>query len=164
MVELGLFEDERVELLHGTLVTMTPQGPRHAELVTRLTHLFFRVLAGRAQVRTQCPFAAADDSEPEPDIAIVPVGDYYDDHPTKAFLVVEVADASLRKDRNVKPSIYAASGVPEYWVVNIVEGTVEAYSRIENESYAHVRSYKQSDVITLIEFPDVEVQVSDFLR
>src|SRR5262245_36998247 len=91
MIDLGIFdEDERIELLHGMLVAMSPQGQRHAYVIRVLTELLVPALLGRAQVRIQLPLAASDDSEPEPDVSVVPVGDYLDDHPQGAHLVVEV--------------------------------------------------------------------------
>jgi Uma2 family endonuclease len=120
MVALGFFESERVELLHGVIITMTPPNdPPHASPVQLLGELLILGLARRATVRIQLPLIATDDSEPEPDIAVVPRGDYNEAHPERAHLVVEVADSSLRKDRLVKGPLYAASGFEEYWVVNV---------------------------------------------
>ncbi|HEY0191492.1 MAG TPA: Uma2 family endonuclease, partial [Kofleriaceae bacterium] len=81
MIELGLFESERIELLRGVLVRMSPQLAAHASTVTRLTHLWLARVAGRAVVRIQLPLAVSDDSEPEPDVAIVAPGDYDAEHP-----------------------------------------------------------------------------------
>src|ERR1700674_406937 len=100
LVRAGSFEGERLELLYGRLVTMSPQGERHAFSITRLTEILVRGLAGRAQVRVQLPFAASDISEPEPDLAVVVPGDYLDGHPRRALLVIEVAQASLEEDRS----------------------------------------------------------------
>jgi hypothetical protein len=88
MIEMGLFEDERVELLHGVLVTMSPIGAPHASVVDRLNAILVLATHGRALVRVQNPFAASDDSEPEPDLALVPMGDYDDEHPQRALLVI----------------------------------------------------------------------------
>lgn len=123
LVEQGCFEDERVELLHGMLITMSPQGPRHATVIENLTMLLVPAVLGRARVRVQSPLAASDDSEPEPDLSMVAPGPRPHGHPHTALLVVEVAETSLAKDRQIKAGIYVACGVPEYWVVNLPERT-----------------------------------------
>ncbi len=113
LVAMGVFEGERIELLYGTLVEMSLQEPPHANPVQELTERLMTALAGRAKVRIQLPFIAADESEPEPDVAVVPLGDYSREHPSRAHFVVEVAHSSLRKDREVKGPLYAASEVAE---------------------------------------------------
>src|SRR5262249_47478229 len=89
LVALGAVEDERIELLEGQLVGMTPIGAPHSSAVQKLNALLVPALAGRASVRIQSPFAALDTSEPEPDVAIVPLGDYDTEHPNQAYLVIE---------------------------------------------------------------------------
>ena len=106
MVSIGLFEDERVELLEGWLVEMSPIGPEHDEVVSRLTEWFVRALDKAARVRPQCTFLTQR-SAPQPDLAVVPAADYRGRQPDTAFLVVEVAKSSLRKDRGLKAKIYA---------------------------------------------------------
>src|SRR5258705_7967248 len=107
LVELGVFEGERIELLEGRLVYMTPPGPPHASTVDKLMELFFRGLGDRARIRVQSPFAALETSEPQPDLAIVPRADYEREHPSRADLVIEVSDSSLRYDRGPKLPVYA---------------------------------------------------------
>src|SRR5512134_1166059 len=85
----GFFQDERVELIQGIVVEMPPIGAPHADKVDVLTRVFVRGVGDRAVVRVQAPFAASEDSEPEPDLALVPPGRYADRHPDRAFLVVE---------------------------------------------------------------------------
>jgi len=89
LVVAGAFEGERLELLSGALVEMTLQGTRHSESVARLCRLLTRGLPDQYVVRAHSPFAATDDSEPEPDLAVVPDEDYSARHPSTAFLVVE---------------------------------------------------------------------------
>jgi Uma2 family endonuclease len=160
LVADGFFdEDERVELLYGVLVRMTPQKPPHASLVQRITRALAPLLLPRAEVRIQLPFAASDDSEPEPDVAVVPLGDYRDEHPTKAFLIIEVAHTSHRKDREVKGRLYAESGVPEYWLVDVPGCAVEVYSQPAGGCYERCETRRVGDVISLVEFRDVTVRV-----
>lgn len=164
LVELGMFEDERVELLYGMVVAMTPIGPPHSGVVQRLNRLLLLALDPRAGVRVQLPLAASDGSEPEPDVAIVPPGDYDDAHPSEAYLIVEVAETSLNKDRTVKARLYAECGVPEYWVVNLIDGIIEVHTDIVRGAYARLISYRKSESIQLQRFPDVSIAVSDVLR
>lgn len=164
IVELGLFEDERVELLYGVVVQMTPIGPPHCDTLDRLTRFFVLAFGERARVRVQGSFAASEVSEPEPDLAVVPERDYHDAHPDRAYLVVEVAETSLRKDRGLKARLYAESNVDEYWVVNLVEGCVEVFRKPDGGRYTEVFRAAKGDTLGLTSFPDVAVEVSKILR
>ena len=165
LVEEGFFgEDEKIELLEGVIVQMTPQGIGHAAAIERLTHLLVLALAPRARVRVQLPYAASDISEPEPDLAVVPPGQPEDSHPDRALLLIEVADSSLAKDRRVKTRIYAAAGVPEYWVVDVAGRTIEVRSDPGEDAYRRIRVARAGETIRLQAFPDVEIAVSDILR
>jgi Uma2 family endonuclease len=135
LVEHGRFAEERVELLEGVIVEMSPQGPAHANVVERLTRFLVLALQGRAVVRPQSAFAASDSSEPEPDLAVVEPGrGLTDPHPREAFLIVEVADSSLLKDRGLKSSLYARAGVPEYWIVDLRSREIEVRGLLVIES------------------------------
>jgi Uma2 family endonuclease len=164
MVGQGFFSDERVELLDGFIVEMSPQGARHVGPVRRLTHLLIKALGDRAYVRIQMPFAASDVSEPEPDVAVVPPGDEDSAHPSSALLTIEVADSSLKKDQLIKTRIYASAGVPEYWVVNVANDTIEIRTAPIEGAYGHLRIARAGESIPLQAFPDVEIAVSDVLR
>ncbi|HVH43834.1 MAG TPA: Uma2 family endonuclease [Labilithrix sp.] len=163
MVELGFFRNERVELLYGVIVRMSPHGPPHDSAIQRLNELLVPALVGRASVRIQSAFAASDGSEPEPDIAIVPRGDYRAAHPARAFALIEVADSSLETDRGPKAKLYAEGGVEEYWVVNVRDGIVEVHSDIVRGSYTRTVPYRRGARIALAAFPDVEISVDDIL-
>jgi Uma2 family endonuclease len=164
MVAQGLFADERIELLEGVIVEMSPQNPRHAAAVERLTNLLSRLVGGRASLRVQLPLGVSDESLPEPDLSLVPFGDYSRAHPTTAWLVAEVAEASLRKDRRVKGEVYARAGIPEYWVVNLIDDRIEVHSEIAASAYTSVTSVSPGELIRLRQFPDVEIAVADVLR
>ena len=161
LVALGWFQDERIELLHGTLVAMSPQGSRHALVLSRLVRQLVMALGARAEVRPQCPLAVSDDSEPEPDIAVVAPGDYQDAHPTTALLVVEIADASLQKDRGVKARLYAAGGILEYWIVNLVDRVVEVHTDPRADAYQRIARVENGARIPLAAHPDVTIEISD---
>lgn len=163
LVEQGCFEDERVELLHGIIVTMSPQGPRHATIIEKLTMLMVPAVLGRASVRVQSPLAASEDSEPEPDLVVVAPGPRPLGHPATAFLAIEVAQTSVAKDRRIKAGIYAASGVIEYWIVNLPEDCVEIYTEIEDGTYRQCRRAGRGDSITLQAFADITLPVDAFL-
>jgi len=160
LVSEGLFEHERVELVRGMVVEMSPIGSRHADPVDFLNRLFVRALGDRAVVRVQQPFAASDDSEPEPDLALVPPGRYLDQHPGKAFLIVEVAESSLDHDRETKAPLYAESGVPEYWIVDAGARRVEVYL-LEAGVYKPALYFGRELQIAPAAFPDVELRIAE---
>lgn len=130
MAEAGLFRDERVELLGGVIVAMSPQKSLHAAIVNRVGRVLSRTLEPGFLVRIQSPVILDDESEPEPDLSVcTPDPDDYElEHPASAsvLLVVEVADTSLAFDRSEKAAAYAASGIPAYWLVNLIDRVVEA--------------------------------------
>jgi Uma2 family endonuclease len=164
MVEIGLFENERVELLYGVVVRLSPHGPEHDGVLDRLTELLVQALAGRARTRIQSSFAASDGSEPEPDVAVVPRAEYDDAHPNVAWLIVEIAKSSLAKDRGPKARLYAESTVEEYWVVNLVAQTLEVFTEPTNGLYARTQVYRRGDKVRLKHFSDVEIDVTAILR
>ncbi len=163
LTELGVFGDERLELLYGSIARMSPIGAPHSSALQRLTELFVLALHGRAVVRIQSPLAASDDSEPEPDVAIVPPGRYSDAHPSQAWLLIEVAESSLSTDRGMKARLYAECGVPEYWVVNLVDGQIEVHTSIVRGVYTRVVPFKRGERVRLQQFADVEIDVTEVL-
>ena len=164
MAELGMFEDQKVELLGGLVVEVSPQGTRHVEAVMRLNEIFGRALpAGRARVAPQLPFALSDISEPEPDLVLVPVRDYSHEHPAVALLVVEVAQSSLHKDRRIKAALYAAAGIPEYWIVNLEDDQLEVHRAPAATGYDEVVIHRAGAEVRPLAFPDFAVQVADLL-
>lgn len=163
LIEIGAFdEEERVELLYGMLVAMSPQYPPHAEGISRLAEVLLPALRGRARVRVQLPLALSDDSEPEPDLAVVPPQDYAAAHPATAFLVVEVAGATARKDRGLKAQLYAEAGIPEYWVVDLAHAVVVVHRQPAGANYTLVTEHREGE-LGLERFPDVAVRVLDLV-
>lgn len=141
LAEVGILgEDDRVELLEGQLVDMSPIGPRHALAVDALRDLLAAEVAPPVKVRGQNPVTLDDGSEPQPDIALVrqPWTGYPGAHPGPAdiFLLVEVADSSLQTDVGAKRRLYARAGVPEFWVVDLVAGVVRVYRMPDGGDYA----------------------------
>jgi Uma2 family endonuclease len=142
MVAVGLLhEDEHVQLIEGEILEITPQYPPHAATIQLLTRVLMQVFGPDAGVRPQLPLALSDDSEPEPDLAVV-AGDarsYLKVHPTTALLLVEVADSSLAFDRRRKGRIYAAAAIPEYWIVNLAERALEVHRRPQGAGAGDLR-------------------------
>ena len=164
LIALGAFEDEKIELLDGELVAMSPMGGKHNYAVQQLNERLVLALHGRASLRPQCSFAASDISEPEPDFAVVPKEDYDDDHPSHAHLIIEVSESSLGKDRGRKRRLYASCQIPEYWIVNLVERCVEVYREPDGQSYARMDSYEYGQSIRLLAFPDVSIAVAEIMK
>ena len=163
LIALGAFEDERVELLGGVIVRMSPQEAAHSFVIRRLHKIFIERLGERGEVQSQAPIAACGDSEPEPDLAVVPPGDYRAQHPSVAWLVVEVSESSLRKDRTVKAALYAKAGVAEYWIVNLVDRVVEVHTAPNETGYGARRVVEADGALTFERFPDVVVPVTQLL-
>ena len=161
LVATGMFEHERVELIRGIVVQMSPIGPAHADPIDVLNRHFVRALGDRAVVRVQLPFAASDDSEPEPDLALVPPRRYADRHPHQAFLVIEVADTSLAHDRETKAPLYASCGVPEYWIVDVNARRVSIYDTLTAGRYARMRHFSVGERILPSAFADAALDVAD---
>lgn len=164
LVEHGHFDDEHVELLEGVIVEMSPQGAVHANVVERLTRLLVLALSGRALVRTRSSFATGDASETEPDIAVVrPARKLTDPHPSEAFLVVEVAQSSLAKDRGPKSRLYAHARIGEYWIVDLQSMEIEVRTQPGETDYEKRVTARMADVLHPTAFPDVAIRVAEVL-
>ena len=130
--ELGvLAEDEPVELIDGQLIVAEPKGAPHQTAVTLTAHALRAAFGAGWFVREQGAIALDDDSEPEPDVLVASghPRDYSGDHPARPALVVEVAASSLAYDRRHKGSAYARAGLPDYWIVNLIDRRLEVYRR-----------------------------------
>lgn len=162
-----LSEDDRVELIEGEILEMAAIGSRHAACVKRLNGIFTRELAGRALVGVQDPIQLDDFSEPEPDLALLrPHPDFYAQrHPTPAdiFLLVEVADASGDYDRTVKSPLYAASGIPEAWLVDLVRSRVEVYREPSPRGYRGHLRLSVGERLSPLAFPGLSIAVEAIL-
>ncbi|MDM7461271.1 MAG: Uma2 family endonuclease, partial [bacterium] len=155
----GVFApEERLELLAGELVRREPVGPQHAVAVRLVQIALERALPEGYDVRPQLPLALGEYDEPFPDIAVVAGSprDYLAEHPTTALLVVEVAEASLRTDRDIKASLYAHAGIPEYWIVNLKERVVEVYREpVSDDKAIYGASYRRRQVLRAGEVVDL---------
>ena len=168
MAQAGILsEDDRVELIRGEVVEMTPIGRWHAGCVDRLTRLFASRLGERAIVRVQGPVPLAPDSEPQPDVALLrPCLDFYVETPLgppDVLLVVEVADPSAATDRTAKIPLYAEAGVREAWLVDLAAGRIEVYRRPEAHGYREILTLHRGQSLALEAFPDLAIPVADVL-
>lgn len=157
MAEAGILkEEDRVELLEGKIITMSPIGSRHAACVEKIDELLKRSLSGKAMVRTQNPVLIGNFSEPKPDVAGVKKKDNYyaDQHPVadEIFLIIEVADSSLEKDRQAKLPIYAGAGIPVYWIVNLEKKELEVYQSPMGNQYFSRQTFSADEQASLPEF------------
>ena len=168
MGEAGIFhEDDRVELIRGRIVQMSPIGPRHAGCVKYLGNTLVRLLGPRAVVGIQDPVITDAEGEPQPDVAVLlPRPDFYRDrHPTPddILLLAEVADTSLSYDRGEKVPLYGEAGVREVWLVNLPDDVIEIYRKPRGNGYADVRTARRGETITPLAFPDVVLDVDEIL-
>jgi len=169
MAEVGILDaDERVELLRGEVVVMTPIGGPHAFSVNRLTRVLHDAVGPRFYVSIQNPVAIDAHSEPQPDLVLArPDPDRYREshpRPDDVLLLVEVADTSLDKDRKVKLPLYAEAGIVEVWIVDLNARAVEVCRDPTGGEYRDVHRFQPGDAITLHALPEVTVPVSDFLE
>ncbi|MFN7640085.1 MAG: Uma2 family endonuclease [Pseudanabaena sp.] len=166
MIEAGILdEDDRVELLEGKIVCMSPQRPFHAASVQRSSRLLFKLLSDRAEIRVQLPVILGNDSEPEPDLAVVrfDADEYSFRHPEAPdiYLLIEVADSTIAKDRNQKARIYAKNRVLEYWILDLQKRQVYVFRQPEEGVYREKLILNSDDSITMQAFPDVAIALND---
>lgn len=154
---------DRVELIEGVIVQMSPHSAQHARVLSALTKAF-RVLGGEWAVRCQLPLTLAR-SEPEPDLVVCPqpLEDAAARHPTTASLVVEVASSSLALDR-AKAGVYAEAGIAEYWIVDVEAREVEVYREPQPSGYRSVARAVGEAVVTPVAVPGVAVGLVDLFR
>ena len=173
MAEAGVFRpSERVELIGGRIVTMSPQNSPHATALT-LAHEELRTLFGTGYVvRIQLPLDLSPSSQPEPDITVVrgSVRDYASTHPTTALLVVEISESTLAFDRGEKASLYASAGIPEYWIVNLLDRRLEVYrdpvpmpGQPYGYGYRNCTHYFAADGVATLAAPQEAIKVADLL-
>ena len=130
LIDLGVFQPgDPIELIGGELLVAEPQGAPHYTSIQKTARVLERAFGPSWNVRTQGPIGLDEESEPEPDVAVVPgePDDYGASHPSRAVLVVEVSESSLAFDRGHKGSVYARAGILDYWIVNVVDRVLEVY-------------------------------------
>jgi Uma2 family endonuclease len=172
LVGLGVFEGEPVELIGGQLVVAEPQYPYHASATSAADYALRAVLPPGWIVRTQAPVSLDDESEPEPDLVVVPgrPADYRHAHPARPVLAVEVAESSLAFDRQHKGSLYARAEIQDYWILNLVDRVLEVYrdpgpdpSAPYGWRYRSVQTLAPPAVVVPLAFTATQVAVADLL-
>jgi Uma2 family endonuclease len=168
MAEVGILgEDDRVELLDGEIVLMTPMGSHHWSTVARLTERMRDLVGKRAIVSVQLPVRLGRYAEPEPDLALLKRReDFYAERlpePEDVLLVVEVADTSQRTDRDRKIPLYARAGIAEVWLVDLPQDLIEVYRGPATGAYASVQTVARDGMLAILELPGVSIQPGEVL-
>ncbi|MBI4627646.1 MAG: Uma2 family endonuclease [Candidatus Rokubacteria bacterium] len=173
LTRIGAFPPgEPLELLGGDLVVSEPQGSAHYTAILLVTDALRAVLGPGWLVRAQGPVALDDDSEPEPDVSVVPgaTRDYSLEHPARPVLVVEVAESSLAFDREHKSSLYARARLDEYWIVNLVDRVLEVSRRPVADvtapfgwRYESIQALTEASFVTPLVAPGSRISVRDLL-
>jgi Uma2 family endonuclease len=168
MAEAGILnEDDRVELIRGEIVQMTPIGSRHASCVAGLMDVLVGNLRGLAVLWPQNPLTIMPDSEPQPDVILLRYrDDFYRDAlpgPEDVVLLIEVADSSLRCDRRLKAPLYAEAGVQDYWIVDLEGGAVEVYRDPSGDGFQSVERIGITATLSPLAFPDFQITPTSIL-
>ncbi|SRR5712691_1563456 len=168
MAQAGIFsEDDRVELLDGEIIEMTPIGSRHAACVARLDRLFNLRLGTAGIVWVQNPIKIDDRTEPQPDLVLLrPRPDFYAQAhpgPDDVLLLIEVADTTLEMDREVKLPLYAKAGIREVWIVDLTGGTVQLYRQPSLQGYQTSIQARGIEQLTAEALPNLTISASDIL-
>jgi len=169
MAQIGILgESDRVELLAGELVEMSPIGSRHAACVKRLNRLFSQHLSQRALVSVQDPIYLSERSEPQPNLVLLkPRADFYAQahpQPRDVLLIVEVADTSGDYDRQVKIPLYAEAGIIEIWLLDLIKEFVEVYRQPVAREYREIQQLQQQQFLSPLVFSDIRMTVSELLE
>lgn len=167
MIHAGILDDRHVELLNGEIIEMPPEGTPHAHLSSDAADYLRQKLPDGAKIREGKPITLPNQSEPEPDIAVVQnLGDTYLEHhpyPENIFWVIEYADSSLMKDLEIKNKTYAQAGLQEYWVVNLQQMELIVFRNPSEADYREKRTLIEGKINPLA-FPDVAIAIERLLR
>ena len=168
MVAAGILtERNKVELIEGEIVQKMSQNPPHIASIKRTTRVLARFISDTVDLAVQLPLAIGDISEPEPDLALVPVSNNSTKHSETAFLVIEIADSSLVFDRTRKLLMYAKAGISDYWIVNINERVVEVYRdpiKVNGRGrYQTQLRFAEGETLTPLNFENAQITVNDLL-
>lgn len=154
--------EQRYELVKGVIYEMPPIGAEHAYTVNVLNNLLGKMVDGKFFIQVQNPIQL-EDSQPQPDLVVITQDDRMRSTlPTAqdCFLVIEVADSSVRYDREIKAFLYAEAGIPEYWLVNLPEGIIQQYQEPTQEGYNLQRTWRRGESVTTPQFPMVAIPVT----
>lgn len=166
MARLGLLDEtDRVELIEGELIDMAPIGSKHAFIVNRLSQTFAAKGSDQYYVSTQNPVRLGEQSEPQPDIALLKNGNYMDKLPTaaEALLIVEVSHTTLEYDRDVKLSLYARHEIPEVWLLDVNTGELTVYREPAEGQYRLIRKPTSAESVSPVLVPGVVIALAEVL-
>jgi Uma2 family endonuclease len=168
MAETGILdEDERVELLEGKIIWMSAKGTAHSSAVRRIDKLLQIRLGNQALISIQEPIKLNQRSEPEPDVAVVQIDplDYADHHPTpsEVYLIIEVADSSLKFDCETKGKAYAQAGIADYWVIDVVDRQLYVFREPNEEGYQSKVILGENEMISPLQFADLQIVILEML-
>ena len=161
MGEAGiLHEDDRVELIGGEIVQMAAIGTRHFTCVNALTRLLVRAVGDEAIVSVQNPVRLDEHNEPQPDLAVIRARSYRESLPTPedVLLLIEVSDTTLAYDRNVKLPLYARSGIPEVWIVDLTDETIERHTEPSGNDYRHTEKVRRGETFESAALPGLTLR------
>lgn len=165
MAHAGILRpQDRVELIEGEIIVMTPMGSPHAGALSRFTNTLPQRLEGKALVRVQCPIRLDDYSEPEPDVALLkPRADHYEtEHPgpEDVLLLIEIGQTSAEWDRRVKAPLYARFGIPELWRVDLGREVIVAH---RDPGYQTLRTFRRGETLSPTLLPDLQLAADEIL-
>lgn len=165
MAEIGILKpDDRLELIHGEIYEMSPIGSKHAGIVNKLASLLNELFKDMAVIGVQNPVQIDGRNEPEPDISLLNYrSDFYvSAHPVPAdvLAIIEVSDASIKFDKEVKAPLYASHGIPEYWIIDLENNRIEVYTNPIEKMYTKSQRYLPGDEVSLM---DKNLSVNDVL-
>jgi Uma2 family endonuclease len=168
MHEAGVFtEGDRYELINGEIREMSPIGIKHAACVAKTARLFQIKLGDRAFIWTQNPIILRNYSEPQPDLAILKWrDDFYASAlptPEDILLIIEVADSTIAYDREVKMPLYDVNGIPEMWLFDVNQQSIEGYTQPSSSGYKRMQRYEQGDTLAMNAFPEFNFNWEDLL-
>lgn len=165
MAKAGILtEDDRVELIDGQIIQMSPIGDPHVEAVNRCLLAFVGLMAaGRVMTSMQNPVRVDRYNDPQPDIVLVPPGLRGAPRVADVLLVIEVADSSLGYDRRTKLPLYARAGIGEAWLLDLQGEALEVHREPGPEGYALIRRCRRGERVAPAAFPDLELAVDDLL-
>ena len=162
MIDAGLLAGKPVELLEGEIITMSPEGPLHTSTNYAAAEYLRELLRGKALIREAHP-VTLDNSEPEPDIAIVvsPYNNYLNRHPAPQdiYWLIEISDRTIKRDLEEKTITYARNGIPEYWVIDLPHKKLWVFNQPQNEGYRNCAEFTTGK-INPVAFPDLDVEIN----
>jgi Uma2 family endonuclease len=165
-IETGLLNERKVELICGEIIEMSPEGAPHSSYCGEIGEYLRKILGDRAKVREAHPITLSNNSEPEPDLAIVRTRStlYRDRHPypEDIFWLVEIANSTLAKDIGMKKDLYANAGIKEYWVLNLPESVLVVFRDLAISGYQSTTSFT-TGMISPLAFPDISIDIQQLL-